>query len=180
MTKANQILKSWGKGLLLSLLLLQGCSGNGFHLRKNVELAPQYQNVLVQGLSTATEFKNTFIDAITEAGGNILSNKTVNNKHASSTINFTRVEEGRRIIAYTSERRAREYLVYLKIEYSIRDHSKSVEKDSTLPSWKINIDRSYLYDPDFALGKAEEEEQVKQALYDEATRLILLRIKYSK
>ena len=45
---------------------------------------------------------------------------------------------------------------------------------------RINIDRSYLYDPDFALGKAEEEKRVKQALYEEATRLILLRLKYSK
>lgn len=165
--------------LLLSLLLvplLQGCSGNGFHLRKNVQLAPKYNQIFLQGISSETEFKSAFRNALAEAGGNIVESE----KLAKSTVNFLRFDEGRRVIAYTSERRAREYLVYLKIEYSILANNKSINKTVGLPKYRINIDRSYLYDPDFALGKAEEERQVKKALYEEAARLILLRIKYSQ
>ena len=161
---------------LLLLLLLQGCSGNGFHLRKNVELAPQYSKIFLQGLSSETEFKFAFSNALAEAGGDVVENE----KLAKSTVNFLRFDEGRRVIAYTSERRAREYLVYLKIEYSIFANNKKVNKTIEIPKYRINIDRSYLYDPDFALGKAEEERQVKKALYEEAARLILLRIKYSQ
>ena len=162
--------------VILLLLLIQGCSGNGFHLRKNVELAPTYNKLNVQGLNVESEFNAIFADALSEAGGTIVNDE----KTANSILVFSKFEEGRRVIAYTSERRAREYLVYLKLEYGIRHNNRKDTSDEELPKWRINIDRSYLYDPDFALGKAEEEKKVKLALYEEATRLILLRLKYSK
>ena len=166
--------------VILLILLIQGCSGNGFHLRKNVKLAPDYSQTVLQGLPTESEFSSIFSDALSEAGGNIVSD----GRFAKSTIEFTKFEEGRRVIAYTSERRAREYLVFLKIEYNIRrsslQNNKKNAKTTESSKKRINIDRSYLYDPDFALGKVEEEKRVKQALYEEATRLIMLRLKYSK
>ena len=156
-------------------MLIQGCSGNGFHLRKSVDLAPSYSKIKLQGLSSDSEFNTIFADALSEAGGTIVSAE----KAANSTLVFSKFEEGRRVIAYTSERRAREYLVFLKVEYAILKNNKKNISGEALPKWRINIDRSYLYDPDFALGKAEEEKKVKLALYEEATRLILLRLKYS-
>lgn len=159
--------------VVLFLLLIQGCSGNGFHLRKNVELSPQYTEIYLQGLVAENEFITSFREKLSEASGDIVT--TVS--QAKSIINFSKFEEGRRVIAYTSDRRAREYLVFLKVEYSIRNIN---QKLSSKTKHRINIDRSYLYDPDFALGKAEEEKRVKQALYEEATRLILLRIRYAK
>lgn len=162
--------------VILLLLLIQGCSGNGFHLRKNISLAEKYSQVQLQGVATKTEFEEIFADALSEAGGKLVGD----DKPAKSIVNFNKFEEGRRIIAYTSDRRAREFLVFLKIEYSIRDKKKSITQGTILPKRRINIDRSYLYDRDFALGKAEEEKRVKKALYEEATRLILLRLKYEK
>lgn len=161
--------------VIFILLFIQGCSGNGFHLRKNIELAPQYSKIQLQGLASDSEFITIFSDALSEAGGDIVSEDELSN----STIVFSKFEEGRRVIAYTSERRAREYLLYLKVEYSIRPNINKDTQNPSLLKKRINIDRSYLYDPDFALGKAEEEKKVKQALYEEATRLILLRLKYS-
>lgn len=165
---------------ILLLLLIQGCSGNGFHLRKNVELAPQFSKVQLQGVASKSQFNTLFADALSEAGGSIVND----GKLAKSSIVFSKFEEGRRVIAYTSDRRAREYLVFLKIEYSINknvnQNNKKISETIDLPKKRINIDRSYLFDPDFALGKKEEEERVKQTLYEEATRLILLGLKYSK
>ena len=165
--------------VLTLLLFIQGCSGNGFHLRENVELASQYSKIQLEGVTTQSEFNTIFSDAISEAGGEIVKNSN----QAQSTIVFDKFEEGRRVIAYTSERTAREYLVYLKIEYSIRPKdikNKNNKKETESLKRRINIDRSYLYDSDFALGKAEEEKRVKTTLYEEAARLILLRLKYAK
>lgn len=162
-------------GALLLLISIQGCSGNGFHLRKNVTLTPEYNTVYLQGLATKPEFEDIFTDYLAEAG----SQTTKDEKLAKSNIIFTQLEEGRRVIAYTSDRVAREYLVYLKAEYSIRPKNTKAKGTESLPKHRLNIDRSYLYDPDFALGKAEEEKRVKLALYEEAARLILLRLKYS-
>jgi len=161
--------------LVLLLSFLQGCSGNGFHLRESVELPNHYKSIYLQGLSGESKFKNVFEEALLEANGVVVTNK----KQAESIIDFLRFEQDRRVIAYTNTRRAREYLVYLKIEYSIQNKKNKALNDTNPVKRRINIDRSYLYDPDFALGKAEEERQVIQALYEEATRLILLRIKYA-
>jgi len=158
--------------LLLLLIGLQGCSSNGFHLRKNVTLSPEYNTIYLKGLASKSEFKEIFVDGLLEAGSEV----TENEKLSNSRIEFSRVEGGRRVIAYTSDRIVREFLVFLKLEYSI--HTKN-DKTTEAPKHRIDIDRSYLYDPDFALGKAEEEKQVKMALYEEATRLILLKLKSS-
>ena len=157
-------------------MLIQGCSGNGFHLRKNVDLAPQFNKVFLQGVKVKSEFSVFFENALEEAGATVVSDKKI----ANSVIIFDKFEQGRRIIAFSSDRRAREFLLFLNINYSIRNNNKDIVKGELLPKYRINIDRSYLYDPDFALGKSEEEKRVKQALYEEAVRLILLRIKYAK
>jgi len=153
-------------------LFLQGCSAdNGFHLRKNVALPAQFQTLQVENIPSDNNFREVFESALEEAGGKL-------EKDASTRIVFSNFEEGKRVIAYTRERKAREYLLFLKLAYEI--HTYKNKKLTKLPARRLNIDRSYLYDPDFALGKAEEEKQVQKNLYQEAARLILLRLQYSQ
>jgi len=158
--------------VVLFLLIIQGCSGNGFKLRENVKLSSQYSATYLKGVSVENDFSTILSDELLEAGGKVVEAES----KAQVTIHFSKFEEGRRVIAYTSDRRAREYLVFLKLEYAIQNNKNSIQGTQH----RINIDRSYLYDQDFALGKAEEEKRVKQALYEEASRLILLRLKYAK
>ena len=154
------------------MLFLQGCSGgNAFHLRKNVALPTQFQTLQVENIPSENNFREVFENALEEAGGKLT-------KDASSRIVFRIFEEGKRVIAYTSERKVREYLLFLKIEYEIQLYKNN--KLTKLPVRRLNIDGSYLYDPDYALGKAEEEKQVQKNLYQEAARLILLRLQYSQ
>ncbi len=158
--------------IVLTLLIIQGCSGNGFKLRENIKLSSQFTATYLKGVTAESNFSTIFSDALLEAGGKLVESES----KAQAIVQLSKFEEGRRVIAYTSDRRAREYLVFLKIEYAIRTDNKSLKNIRH----RINIDRSYLYDQDFALGKAEEEKRVKQALYEEATRLILLKLKYEK
>lgn len=158
--------------IVLTLLIIQGCSGNGFKLRENIKLSSQFTATYLKGVTAESNFSTIFSDALLEAGGKLVESES----KAQAIVQLSKFEEGRRVIAYTSDRRAREYLVFLKIEYAIQQNNKSLKSTKH----RINIDRSYLYDQDFALGKAEEEKRVKQALYEEATRLILLKLKYAK
>ncbi len=167
MTKAAFIINTF-----VALLLLQSCSGNGFHLRKNVDLPVNYQSIQLENISTENGFIEVFQEALEEAGGQITES-------ASTKIIFSNFQEGRRVVAYTSDRKAREYLLYLKFDYEVSSTSNSTN-NKKLSKRRINIDKSYLYDPDFALGKAEEEKQVQKNLYQEAARLILLRLQYSQ
>ena len=167
MTKAVFIINTF-----IAILLLQSCSGNGFHLRKNVNLPAKYQSIQLENLPAENGFIDVFQEALEEAGGQI-------SEHSSSKIIFSDFQQGRRVVAYTSDRKAREYLLFLKFDYALSNSSDSTENEK-YSKRRINIDRSYLYDPDFALGKAEEEKQVQKNLYQEAARLILLRLQYSQ
>lgn len=171
------IIRAKLSAFVIILFTLQGCSGNGFHLRKNVDLPQQFDTVQLVNLPAENGFFTAFQEALEEAGGRV-------DENASTQLVFSKYQQGKRVIAYTSERKAREYLLFLKLEYSIIRPSGSTNKSldkktlTTTPKRRINIDRSYLYDPDFALGKAEEEKQVLKDLYQEGARLIMLRLQY--
>ena len=150
------------------LFLLQACSGNGFHLRKDLDLPSKYQSIQIENLSYENDFVKAFEAALEESGGVLL-------EKASTIIKINNFREGKYTIAYTSERKAREYLLSLKFDYIVISNSN---KKPT--KYRLNLDRVFIYDADFALGKAEEESKIRQNLYEEASRLILLKLQYAQ
>ncbi len=155
---------------LLMLLLLQSCSGNGFHLRKELNLPINFQRIQFENIAYEHEFVEVFGEELEESGG-ILVEKSL------TKIIVSNFREGKRVIAYTSERKAREFLLSLKFDYLI---SSSNSKIITKQKYRINLDRVFIYDNDFALGKAEEESKIRRSLYQEAARLILLKLQYNR
>jgi outer membrane lipopolysaccharide assembly protein LptE/RlpB len=157
----------------LAILMLQACSGNSFHLRKNLDLPKRYQKVKIENLPYENSFVKTFEEKLEESGG-VLVNKTI---LPTTKIKINNFREGKRIVAYTSDRKAREFLLSLKFDYSIESINKSTQ---TGKNYRINLDRVFIYDADFALGKEEEENKIRQNIYEEAARLILLKLRYEK
>ena len=150
----------------MTILLLQACS-NGFHLRGELDLPKMYQRIQVDNISYEHDLVKAFEFALEESGGQLL-------EKASTVIKINNLREGKRTVAYTKERKAREFLLYLKFAYTIAVSGKETKNQ------RINLDRIFVYDADFALGKAEEETKIRQELYKEAARLILLKLQYSK
>ncbi len=159
--------------LLMTILLLQACS-NGFHLRGELDLPKIYQRIQVDNLSYEHDLVKAFELALEESGGQLL-------EKASTVITINNFREGKRTVAYTKERKAREFLLYLKFAYTISVSGKKVGQASgkETQNQRINLDRIFVYDADFVLGKAEEETKIRQELYKEAARLILLKLQYS-
>jgi outer membrane lipopolysaccharide assembly protein LptE/RlpB len=158
--------------LMFAFLVMQACTDSGFHLRNNISLPLKYQKVQIQGLRQGYDLVKVFQLKLEEAGGELLES-------ASTIIKIHNYQEGRRVVAYTRERRAREYLLFLRFDYSVSlpaKNDKYIERDKR----RINIDRTFIYDANFALGKAEEEKLIRQDLYEEASRLILLHLQYGK
>jgi outer membrane lipopolysaccharide assembly protein LptE/RlpB len=159
---------------LLMILSLAGCSAaNSFHLRKPVQLSSQYKSIKVQGLPYDGNFFKILKLGFNEAGVQFFQHP--DKAFATTTMTIQNLREGKRVVAYDSERRAREYLLFLKFDYSL-----SQNKGKSKETHRINLDRSFLYDADFVLGKREEERKIHQSLYKEAARLILLNLKYTK
>jgi len=159
----------------MSILLLQACSSNGFHLRSEVDLPKIYQRIQVDNISYDHGLVKAFELALEESGGQLLAK-------ASTIVKINNIREGKQTVAYTKARKAREYLLYLKFGYTIEISGKnaSQKREKETKNQRINLDRIFVYDADFALGKAEEEKQIRQELYKEAARLMLLKLQYSK
>lgn len=162
---------------LLQSIFLSACSSS-FHLRKEVTLAKSYQQIQLENISLESDFAKIFENTLEEAGGQLVnlqinSKKTAYNT-ASTKVIINNLRVGKRVVAYTRERKARIYLVFLKLEYTIQ--SKNRQKQ---PKQNLSLDKTFIYDVNFALGKAEEEKQIRNGLYAEAARLILLYLQYS-
>lgn len=167
MNKTNRIMQICM--LFIISLLLQSCSGGGFHLRESASLSAPYSKISLIGLSEESDFYKTLDKAINDAGGKVLPPGD-----SGSSIVFSGFKEDKQVVAYTSEREARIYLVYLELDYTLRVGSKEL---NTNP---LRVEKTMIYDSSVVLGKAEEERRILQALREEAARLILLRLKYSK
>jgi len=157
----------------LAILFLQACSGNDFHLRKNVDLPIDYQKIKLENISYENNFVKIFEEILEESGGKLVSDSV----STSTTIRINNFREGKRIIAFTKDRKAREFLLSLKFDYTIKPTKKRVLSNK---NYRINLDRVFIYDANFALGKEEEETKIKKNLYREAARLILLKLQYNK
>jgi outer membrane lipopolysaccharide assembly protein LptE/RlpB len=155
--------------IVIVSLLLQSCSGNRFHLRKNTTLSGVYEKIAVQGLSAESALYRTIAQAIVSAGGKVTSLDD-----ATATITLTQIKEDKKIVAYAAKRVAREYMIYLYFDYQIKIATNLLKKRA------IRLDKTLIYDANFVLGKAEEKLRIQQSLREEAARLLLLRLRYSK
>lgn len=146
-------------------LLIQACTaGNGFHLRNKVDLPPLVRHLELQGVSSETGLALALEDALEEAGGSI-------QKTAPAKLVISNFHDDKRVTAYTKERKAREYLVYLKFNYALQLPGKEAEQIG-----RITLDRAFIYDANYALGKDEELNKIREDLQKDAARLILLRL----
>lgn len=153
----------------LLFLLLSSCSGGSFHLRESVSLSGLQQAIAIQGIPPESSLYIALEEVIAEADGEI-----VPLAKAGTIVQVTKLKEGKKVVAYTENRIAREYLVFLRFNYQLKKSGK------TLGSRQISLDKTLIYDSNFVLGKVEEERRILQSLREEAVRLILLRLQYSE
>jgi outer membrane lipopolysaccharide assembly protein LptE/RlpB len=155
--------------ILISSLLLPACSGNGFHLRQDATLSDDSKKIVVQGISTESDLYSMFVEKIPDAGGEVVALS-----RATTMITLTDLKEDKKIVAYTGQRVAREYMLYLYVDYELTIANQKFKKN------RIRLDKTLIYDASFVLGKAEEELRIQKSLREEAVRLILLQLRYHK
>ena len=152
--------------MILSALLCLSLSACGFKLRETTELPTAYQEVSLKGLSVEKDFGRVLKDAFTDARSNLLVNGS-----SDTQLVISDLEESKRTASYDADLDVRQYLLYLLFDYKI------VVNGKTVATQRVKLDKTMNYDADFILGKQEEELQIRQALREDAARLILLRLK---
>ena len=152
--------------LIISFLLCLTLTACGFHLKETTELPAAFKKVSIQGISIERNFGRALRNAFTDARSDLQAGS-----NHSTKLTISNLEEGKRIAAYNFDRTVRQYLLFMKLEYTLESDGKK------LGTYPINIDSTLNYDSDFVLGEQEEERLIRDELRRDAARLILLRFK---
>ena len=161
--------------VLLLSSLLYSCSGESFHLRghDNGALSAIKETIYLEGVNRSSPLAIELRDRIKSSGALLSYNKN----QASIQLTISNINEGKIAAGYSRARKVREYDIFLKLDYAF---TRLKTNNQLISKGKINVMRIQLYDSDFALAKAEEEETIRQELRGNAAHLMLTKLHYSQ
>ncbi len=87
---------------------------------------------------------------------------------ATATLTVLLDDTGQRVLSVSARNVPTEYEVYYTVRYTVDDGEKSLMEPSTL-----TLTRDYTYDSTLVLGKAREEELLRDAIAKDLVRIVM-------
>lgn len=150
MTITNRLGTRWW--LLLCILTLTAC---GFHLRGKVVLPAVMNATYVEGDKFSLLVRELG-SILRQSGANVVTTRS----QATAVLKVEKEAESRRVLSVGTTGKASEYEIYHSVVYSLYDaHGKALVGQQTL-----SAKRDYQFDENDVLGKANEEEQLREEM----------------
>ena len=111
-----------------------------------------------------TLFYRKFRDELAKAGVEVVSSPD----EATAVFSILADITDQRVLSVSARNVPREYEVYYTINYSVENGNRSIMDPQSL-----TLTRDYTYDETLVLGKAKEEELLRQAIADDLVRIVL-------
>lgn len=157
---------SWSERLLLPALLL-ALAGCGFQLRGDTRIPPELARTYVSTPDIHSRFYRKLTAALRDAGAEVVDSPV----DATAVFSILGDVTDQRIISVNARNVPREYEVYYTVDYELRSGEAVL-----LPAQSQTVTRDYNYDETLVLGKAREEELLRDAIADDLVRLVLVQI----
>jgi LPS-assembly lipoprotein len=148
----------------LLALLLAGC---GFHLRGAPDVPPEMARTYIATDDRYSLFYRKLRDQLEDAGVELVDSSTA----ATAKLVIHNEETGQRVLSVSARNVPREYEVYYTIYYSL-----VTGPDVLMEPQLKTLTRDYTYDETRVLGKAREEELLREAIADDLVRVVLLQL----
>ena len=145
-------------------LLLSSC---GFHLRSATVLPIEMERTYISTDSRHSLFYRTLRAKFRDIGVQLVDTPA----DATAIFMILDDETGQRVLSVSSRNVPREYEVYYRVLYSLRSNDKTVMQ----PQEQI-LTRDYTYDETLVLGKAREEELLREAIATDLVRVVLIQL----
>lgn len=163
---------SWGytrylvAGLTVALLFaLNAC---GFHLRGQVQLAPQLSKVYIEGGSPYDPLVRDLTRALTGAGATVVEDP----QSATAVLQILNNSGDRRVLSVRSTGKVQEYELYQTFTFRVRDAAGK----ELLAAQPLELTREYLFDANDVLSTSNEEETLRRDMRRDLVRLAMLRL----
>ena len=145
-------------------LLLAGC---GFHLQGAYTTPPDMERTYISAADNRSLFYRDLREALLSADVQLVDNAT--DATAVFTISFDHTDQ--RVLSVSARNVPTEFEVFYTIEYSLDSGTKNLLEPQT-----VTLTRDYTYDPTLVLGKAHEQELLRDAIVDDLVRIVLKQI----
>ncbi len=146
------------------MLLAAGC---GFQLQGAPSVPQAMERTYIAGDDSYSLFYRKLRAGLREAGVEVVDTPG----EATATFSISLDETDQRVLSVSARNVPTEYEVYYTIEYAVDNGGGSL-----LPPQSLTITRNYTYDSTLVLGKAREEELLRDAIVDDLVRIVLKRI----
>lgn len=146
------------------LALVAGC---GFQLQGAFTTPAEMERTYIATSDRHSEFYRKLRAMMRDSGVQIVDNPA----DATATLNISFDETDQRVLSVSARNVPTEYEVYYTVEYAIYTGEKILLETQTLTQT-----RDYTYDPTLVLGKAGEEQLLRDAIADDLVRIVLKQI----
>lgn len=146
------------------LALLAGC---GFQLQGAYTAPPEMERTFIATSDGHSLFYRKLGIALRQAGVQVVDDPAA----ATATLSISYDRTGQRVLSVSARNVPTEYEVFYTIAYSIDAAGRGL-----LPTQELTQTRDYTYDPTLVLGKAREEELLREAISDDLVRIVLKQI----
>jgi len=145
-------------------LLLTGC---GFQLRGTTTVPPEMSQTFISTLDRHSVFYRKLRAELQQAGVVIVDSPVDATAVFSILVDVT----DQRVISVSARNVPREYEIYYTINYELNTSEATLLEERTQ-----TLTRDYTFDETLVLGKAKEEEVLRDAIADDLVRIVLIQL----
>jgi len=149
---------------MLAVLLLAGC---GFHLQGAVKTPPEMSRTYVDAVDEYSQFHRELRLGLQAAGVELVDAP----EQATAILSILTDRTDQRVLSVSARNVPTEYEVFYTVEYRL------ATSDAVLLNPRaVTLTRDYTYDTTLVLGKAREEELMREAIVQDLVRIVLKQI----
>lgn len=159
--------------LIVAAGVLAGC---GFHLQGALTTPAEMERTYVAAVDRHSQFYRELRAQLGTAGVSLVDSEA----DATATFSIFFDDTAQRVLSVSARNVPTEYEVYYTIRYSLSSGPKNLLDGSgpknLLDSQTLTLTRDYTYDSTLVLGKAREEELLREAIVKDLVRIVLKQI----
>jgi LPS-assembly lipoprotein len=156
--------RQFGVWLILAALLLSAC---GFKIRGSTDFPPGMSAVYIDTSDRFSPFYRELTKTIRESDLSLMDNPI----DADTVIRVLSDETGRRALSVSARNVPREYEVFYVVRYSVL-----IGDEEVLTPQQFILTRDYTFDETQVLGKALEEQILRDSIAEDLVGLLMQRI----
>jgi len=139
----------------------------GFHLQGAFSPPAGMERTYIATGDRYSPFYREFDERLRAEGVDIVET----GEDATATFTILADETGQRVLSVSARNVPTEYEVFYTITYSLDSGANGL-----MPQQTLTLTRDYTYDSTLVLGKAREEELLREAIVDDLVRIVMKQI----